>query len=106
MRAIIDTNVLLSGLLWHGAPHRLIEAVRTGAVGLVSSPALLAELAEVIGRAKFDVVLERSNTSREQTLDEVQRLAEVVEPHPLRIRCATTRTTMRCWRSPSPPTPI
>lgn len=83
MRAIIDTNVLLSGLLWHGAPHRLIEAVRTGAVGLVSSPALLAELAEVIGRAKFDVVLERSNTSREQTLDEVQRLAEVVEPHPL-----------------------
>ena len=47
MRAVIDTNVLLSGLIWHGAPHTLIEQVRAGALTLVSSPALLTELAEV-----------------------------------------------------------
>lgn len=83
MRAVIDTNVLVSGLLWHGAPHRLLEQARSGALVLVSSPALLAELADVIGRAKFDAVLARSNTSREQTLDALYRLAEVVEPPPL-----------------------
>lgn len=48
VRAVVDTNVLLSGLLWHGAPHALLEQVRTGALTLVSSPALLAELAGVI----------------------------------------------------------
>ncbi len=37
----------------------------------------------MFGRSKFDVVLARSNTSREQTLDELYRLAEVVEPPPL-----------------------
>ena len=47
MRAVIDTNVLLSGLLWHGAPHALIEHVRAGTLAMVSSPALLAELAEL-----------------------------------------------------------
>ena len=80
MRAVIDTNVLLSGLLWHGAPHALLEHVRTGSLGLVSSPALLAELTFVIGRAKFDVTITRSNTSRDRALAEVRELAEVFEP--------------------------
>ena len=83
MRAVIDTNVLLSGLLWHGQPHALLEHVRAGAVSMVSSPALLAELADVIGRAKFDAILKRTNTSRERSLAEVRRLAEVIDPPPL-----------------------
>jgi len=83
VRAVIDTNVLLSGLLWHGAPHALIEHVQAGTLALVSSPALLAELAEVISRAKFDEVLARSNTSRERALAEMRQLAEVIVPPPL-----------------------
>ena len=83
MRAVIDTNVLLAGLLWRGPPHALLEHVRAGTVSLVSSSALLAELADVIGRAKFDAILNRTNTSRERSLAEVRRLAEVIEPPPL-----------------------
>lgn len=83
VRAVVDTNVLLSGLLWHGTPHRLVERVRTGALTLVSSPALLAELAEVIGRAKFQAILVRSDTNAEQMLAQVRQLAEIVDPPPL-----------------------
>lgn len=83
MRAVIDTNVLLSGLFWHGAPHALMECVRSSTLTLVSSPALLAELTDVIGREKFDTVMARSHTSRERSLDEVRQLAELVEPPPL-----------------------
>jgi len=85
VRAVIDTNVLLSGLLWHGAPHALLTQVRDGALGLVSSPALLAELEEVIGRVKFDAILVRSATSRERSLAELRQLAEVIEPPPLAV---------------------
>jgi len=42
---VIDTNVLLSGLLWHGPPHALLDKVRDGVADLVLSPALIAELA-------------------------------------------------------------
>lgn len=83
MRAVVDTNVLVSGLLWHGAPHELLEQIRAGALALISSPALLAELETVIGRAKFDAILTRSNTSRARALVEVRQLAEVIEPPPL-----------------------
>lgn len=83
MRAVIDTNVLLSGLLWHGAPHVLLEHVRTGALGLISSPALLAEFEEVIGRPKFDAILKASNTSRDHVLAEMRQLPEVIAPRAL-----------------------
>jgi putative PIN family toxin of toxin-antitoxin system len=83
MRVVLDTNVLLSGLLWHGPPHTLIERVREGTLFLVSSPALLAELAEVIARPEFAAILARSNTSPEHSLAELRALAEVIEPAPL-----------------------
>ena len=83
MRAVIDTNVLLSGLLWRGPSYALLEQVRNGAVTFISSPALLAELAEVLARPKFDTVLSRSNSSRQQMLAKVRMLAEVIDPPPL-----------------------
>jgi len=83
VRAVFDTNVLVSALLWHGPPHALLEQVRNGSIALITSPALLSELADVIGRAKFDAILLRANTSREQVLAQVRQLAEVVDPPPL-----------------------
>lgn len=83
VRAVIDTNVLLSGLLWPGKSHVLIEQIRTGALTLVSSPALLAELAEVAARSKFKDMLARSNTNPELMLAQVRLLAEIVDPPPL-----------------------
>ena len=80
VRAVIDTNVLLSGLLWRGTPHGLMEKVRTGALTLISSPALLAELAEVMDRPKFEAVLNRSTTDPERMLSELRRLAEIIDP--------------------------
>lgn len=80
MRAVLDTNVLLSGLLWHGAPHALVEHVRAGTLTLISSPALLAEFAEAIRRPKVRTVLARARTDPERALGELRRLAELVDP--------------------------
>ena len=79
MRAVIDTNVLVSGLFWHGAPHTLLAQVRAGGLTLVSSPALLAELDNVTGRAKFQTILASTNTSREDVINELRQLAELLE---------------------------
>jgi putative PIN family toxin of toxin-antitoxin system len=83
MRAVLDTNVLLSGLLWHGAPHTLLEHARSGTLILISSPALLAELTGIIRRPKFNAILARSNTSIDEIVSELRKLAEVVLAPPL-----------------------
>jgi GH15 family glucan-1,4-alpha-glucosidase len=47
VRAVVDTNVLLSGLFWSGSPHALLEQVRAGTLDgdeLDASLLLLAEL--------------------------------------------------------------
>jgi putative PIN family toxin of toxin-antitoxin system len=83
VRAVIDTNVLLSGLLWRGTPHALIQQVRTSALTLISSPALLAELGDVIRRPKFQTILSRSHTDPERMLSGLRQLAEIFDPPPL-----------------------
>jgi uncharacterized protein len=57
IRAVLDTNVVLSGLLWDGTPHAPLDRVREGTLTFISSPALPAELAEAIARPKFDTSL-------------------------------------------------
>lgn len=83
MRAVIDVNVLVSALFWQGTPHTLIERVRDGSLRLISSPALFAELAEVLGRPRFADILSRSNTWPDHALAQIQTLAEVIAPTPL-----------------------
>ena len=85
VRAVIDSNVLLSGLIWNGTPHVLIEQVRGGALSLISSPALIAELADVVTRTKFRTALAKSNTDSERMLAEVRFLAEIFDPPPLPV---------------------
>ena len=53
-RAVLDTNVLVSALITPaGASARLLVELRAGAFELVVSPALLAELREVLHRERF-----------------------------------------------------
>lgn len=53
LRLVLDTNTVLSALLWGGTPARLIKAARATEIALWSSPALLEELHGVIHREKF-----------------------------------------------------
>jgi len=51
VRIVLDTNVVLSALLWRGTPHRLREVIRLHPnAKLFTSAVLLAELADVLSR--------------------------------------------------------
>jgi predicted nucleic acid-binding protein len=47
LRLVADTNTVVSALLWHGAPHRLFQAIETEELSLYASRALVDELADV-----------------------------------------------------------
>lgn len=83
MRIVVDTNTAVSGLLWPGPPRRLIDLIRARTHTLCVSTALLAELAEVIGRAKFAQRLQAAGLSATALVQDYARLAEIVEPAPL-----------------------
>jgi putative PIN family toxin of toxin-antitoxin system len=64
VRLVLDTNVVLSALLWRGSPYHLLRATRQhGEVRLFTSAALVTELAGVLNRpfaAKRLALLERT----------------------------------------------
>jgi putative PIN family toxin of toxin-antitoxin system len=80
MRIVVDTNTVVSGLLWQGPPRRLIDLARERAITLCSSTILLAELAEVIARDKFAHRVIAAGLSVAELVDDYRRLAHFVEP--------------------------
>ena len=57
VRLVLDTNVVVSALIWDGQPERLLELAVSGEVTLFSSAVLLDELAGVLERGKFITAL-------------------------------------------------
>jgi putative PIN family toxin of toxin-antitoxin system len=81
LRIVLDTNVVLSALLWRGKPYRLLEAIRQRSdIRLFSSPALLAELADVLSRPSPTRQLALIDRSAHAVLADYLEIIEIVEP--------------------------
>lgn len=79
MRLVLDTNVVVSALLWKGAPRLLLRAMAEAGVELCTSPPLLAELTVVLSRGKFKKKISNLGFSPEQLFDIYAKRAEVVQ---------------------------
>jgi len=53
MRLVLDTNIIVSGLIWGGVPRQLLDLGRDGQITFFTSKLLLDELATVLERKKF-----------------------------------------------------
>ena len=74
MRVVLDTNVIVSALLFGGYPERVLLAGLRGEIQLLTSQALLQELENVLSKKfKLGVRLVKD------TIDLLKTLAEIVE---------------------------
>ncbi|MEP7291124.1 MAG: putative toxin-antitoxin system toxin component, PIN family, partial [Chloroflexota bacterium] len=65
IRTVLDTNIVVSGLLWLGAPSDAIDAAIEEQFVLLSSEPLVAELTRVLSRPKFEPRFEKLGKSVE-----------------------------------------
>lgn len=84
MRLILDTNVVMSALLWRGKPHQLLQAIRQHSnLQIYSSGTLLEELADVLTRPSATKQLALvDKRAREVLLDYIAAI-QVIEVAPL-----------------------
>ena len=73
-RVVLDTNIVISGLLWRGKPYQCLLLARSGIVQAVYCPPMLAELADKLRRA-FGF----SENRIQAVLYDLQRVAERVD---------------------------
>lgn len=80
MKLVLDTNVIVSALIWGGEPYKLIHAATEGEIELYTSVVLLEELREVLERGHLSKRLAQQQSSVDQAIDLYGELAIVVLP--------------------------
>lgn len=78
MRVAIDTNVLVSGMLWDGYPAMVIQAARDGLVQPVVTGTLLQELAATLKAPQIIPRVAMRRTSVAEIVETVRQLCEIV----------------------------
>lgn len=74
MRVVLDTNILVSALLWRGAPYRCLLALQAGLADLILSPPILEEFKAVLA-TKFRYTVAEADDAVEL----IRSAAEMVE---------------------------
>ncbi len=85
VRMVLDTNIVVAGLLWNGPPRRLLEwSVRpdgTAQVEFYSSAALLQELGDTLAYPKFRARIESAGFSVPTLVASYSALIRMVSPN-------------------------
>ena len=87
MRVVIDTNVVLSGLIKPGSvPGRVLRAWRDGSIRLVLSEFLIEEIAVTLARPKIQALVPWPAAQIDRFVLELRAFCDVVEPAELNFK--------------------
>ena len=75
MRAVIDTNVFVSGVFWKGPPHKILMAWSRGRFKLIVSPEIMEEYRRVL----HDLAKRRHGINVDRILELVGLHAQAVK---------------------------
>lgn len=97
MRIVIDTNLLVSGVISDGPPRQLLNSAKAGEFEFCTSETLLTELLDVLSRGKFAARLARAGLTPQSIVDDLRKLAVIATPPPCPVWCPPTPMTTMCW---------
>ncbi len=79
IRAVLDTNIIVSGLLWGGPPGRVFQAARDELFVAILTETLLSEILRVLSRDKFRTQLAARQMQVESIGQQYRAAAQMVE---------------------------
>lgn len=81
MRVVLDTNIVISALLWRGTPYRLFEFLNARAeTSIASSTPLIEELARVLTRPSMSRRLASIGTGAAAIMQSYLTVVSLVTP--------------------------
>lgn len=78
-KVVLDTNTLISGILWDGNEAKIIEKAERNEIQLFTSQKLLQELEEVLKREKFSKKLEGKKYTVNEAVTKIALIATLIE---------------------------
>ena len=82
-RLVLDTNIVISALLWKGKPSEFVVLAKAGKVRLYSSRVMLDELRGALERAKLAKAVGLTGLTSNELFDDYRRLVTLTRSAPL-----------------------
>lgn len=80
LRLVLDTNVVVSGLLWNGHSRRLLELAINDTITLYSSPVLVDELSQTLHYPKLAKRITALQTTAQALVANYSAMVTLVVP--------------------------
>jgi len=80
IRAVLDTNLILSALLWRGIPGQVLDAGIEELYRSAISEPILAELTDVLSRDKFSAKIHERGFIISEAINKIRLASEVIIP--------------------------
>ena len=77
-RTVMDTNVLVSGVLWRGVPFHLLRWAEENSLIIYTSLDIMAEVYRVVHYPKFQKYINKQLTSSSELFAKIESLCTVV----------------------------
>ncbi len=79
LRTVMDTNVLVSGILWRGVPFQLLRWAEERHLRIYTSLEILAEAYRVLHYPKFQQYIDKQKASSRELFAKIASLCTVVQ---------------------------
>jgi len=78
-KAVLDTNVWVSALLWGGKPAEVIKAAEEGKIDIFASEETVGEINQVLAYPKIAKILQADGLLHEELIEAVLKVVKFVE---------------------------
>ena len=78
LKLVLDTNTIISGLLWKGNEFQLLQEVERGNAMLFLTPPILEEIKRVLHYPRLKSMITQSGLTPEQLLEKIMSLSHLV----------------------------
>ena len=79
LRAVMDTNVLVSGVLWRGVPFELLRWAEKNSLVIYASLEILAEVHRVLHYPKFQQYIDNQQASPGELFAKIASLCTIIQ---------------------------
>jgi uncharacterized protein len=79
LKAVLDTNVWVSAMIWGGLPAEVITAAENKRILIITSEEIIKEINETLAYPKLKRIYERAGIAKQELVEAALRVGKLVE---------------------------
>ena len=79
LKAVLDTNVWVSAMIWGGLPAEVINAAENNSIRIITSEEIIKEINQTLAYPKLKRIYEKAGVTRQELVEAALRIGKLTE---------------------------